>query len=245
MQDNFSARGFLSPEIDSFRDSVRRDYASAFEETAALSDQAQRMVMALPVSQEMVASLAAAVFFERSIRSCQAAFLLTERGLNQEAQVLVRTATENLFAGAALLADSNVFHQLSLSSDHEESVQARGLLNTLAGSLTAEQSAVLQSVIDRAHPNATKYPIYNAARTAGLSQLYETFYRGLSAKASHATFRSLDSSFVQQGEQLMLISGPTDNELTFTLGVIRTCLQQTISQMHILRDGASSAPPSP
>ncbi|WP_141232961.1 DUF5677 domain-containing protein [Pseudomonas sp. Irchel 3A7] len=236
MQDNFAAKGFLSPEIDSFRDSVHRDYASDFEETAALSDQAHRLVMALPVNEQMVTTLAAAVFFERSIRACQASFLLCERGLNQEAQVLVRTATENLFAGAALLVDPNVFQQLLLSNDHEESVQARGLLKTLADSLTADQSAILQSVIDRAHPKAAKYPIYNAAKTAKLSKLYETFYRGLSAKASHATFRSLDNSFVRKGEQLMLTSGPTDNELTFTLGTIRTCLKETIRQMYILID---------
>lgn len=236
MQDDFAAKGFLSPEIDSFRDLVRRDYASDFEETAAFSEQAHRLVMTLPVNEEMVTTLAAAVFFERSIRSCQAAFLLCERGLNQEAQVLVRTATETLFAGAALLADPNVFQQLLLSSDHEESVQARGLLKTLADSLTADQSAVLQSVIDRAHPKAAKYSIYDAARTAGLSALYEAFYRGLSAKASHATFRSLDNSFVRQGEQLMLTSGPSDNELNFTLGTIRTCLKETIRQIHILID---------
>lgn len=235
MEDNFAAKGFLSSEIDSFRHSIRRNNASDFDVTASLSDQAHQLVMALPVDEEKVVQLAAAVFFERSIRSCQAAFLLSERGLNQEAQVLVRTATENLFAGAALLADPTVFQQMMLSSDLEESVHARGLLTTFGNSLTAEQAEVLQSVIDRAHPNAKKYPIYNAARTAGLTQLYETFYRGLSAKASHATFRSLDNSFVSQGDQLMLTSGPTDQDLSFTLGTIRTCLQETPPDAHVMR----------
>lgn len=236
MQDSFAAKVFLSPEIDSFREFIRRNNASEFEVTASLSDEAHKLVTTLPVNEKMVVQLAAAVFFERSVRSCQAAFLLSERGLNQEAQVLVRTATENLFAGAALLADPTVFQQMLLSSDHEDSVQARGLLNSFANALTTEQSDVLQSVIDRAHPDAKKYPIYNAAKTAGLSQLYETFYRGLSAKASHATFRSLDNSFVKQEEQLMLTSGPTDQELSFTLGTIRTCLQETLRQTHILSD---------
>jgi hypothetical protein len=234
VQDDFAAKGYLSSDISFYRESVREEFAAEFDETAALSDCAHRLILNIPVDEQLVIPLAATIFLERTVRSCQAAFLLSEKGLNQEAQVLVRTATENLFVGAALLVDDRVFNQLALSSDHEETVHARGMMKIFADSLTPERSAILQSVVDRAHPKATKYPIYNAARTAGLTDLYETFYRGLSGKASHATLRSLDTSFTKKDGRLTLISGPSEKELSFTLGTIRTCLKEAIRQSGIL-----------
>jgi hypothetical protein len=228
MEDDFSVKGFLSPDIDRYRETVKRVYASEFSHTVALSDQAQKLLMELPVGEEVAAVLAAVVFFERSIRCCQAALLLCESGLVQEAQILVRTATETLFAGAALVTDQEVFHRFARSADHEDSVQARGMLKTLGETLTLEQMSLLHSVIDRARPDAGKYAMYEAAQTAGLGAMYETFYRGLSAKASHATFRSLDKSFVKDGEQYCLVMGPSDDDLSFTLRTIRTCLSETI-----------------
>lgn len=234
MNDDFAAKGYLSPVIDDYRKSVREHFAGELEETAALSDYAHQLILNVPVREQQVIPLAAATFLERSVRSCQAAYLLCESGLNQEAQVLVRTATENLFVGAALLVDDQVLHQLALSSDHEERVQAQRMMKTFADTLSPERLADLQAVIDRADPKATKYSVYDAARTAGLTQLYETFYRGLSGKASHATLRSLDTSFTQQDGTLMLISGPSDKELTFTLDTIRTCLKEMIRQHGLL-----------
>jgi hypothetical protein len=64
---------------------VKEHYAAEFAQTAALSDEAQSLLINLPAGEEQVSTLGAAVFLERAIRSCQAAILLCESGLVQEA----------------------------------------------------------------------------------------------------------------------------------------------------------------
>jgi hypothetical protein len=152
---------------------------------------------------------------------------------------LARTATETLFAGAALLADKKEFLRSTRSSNYEDLTQARGMMKTFRD-LTDEQKAALQGVIDRADPKASKYAIYDAARAAGLSELYETFYRGLSAMASHATFRSLDKSFTQNEGQLCLVMGPSDQGVNFTLQTIQTSLGEVIRHQIILQERMTS-----
>ncbi|OLS61557.1 DUF5677 domain-containing protein [Pseudomonas putida] len=236
MSEGFESKGFLSPDIECFKGENITKYASEFSGAREISDVAQQMFMALPMSDLPVPIIASIIFIERSVRGCQAAIILCELGLIQEAQVLIRTATETLFASAALVSDDNAYNRMALASDYEDMTQARGMINYPASDLTDDHKCMLEEVISRARDGASKYPIYEAARTAGLLPMYETFYRGLSSLASHATFRSLDRSFVDNGEELSISLGPTDHQLIFTLGLVRTCFTEIIKCIMRIQD---------
>lgn len=228
MPNSFASKGFLSTDIEDFKISIKEQYSDDFDKVAALSERAHKQLLSLPMEEQTARVIAAIVFTERTIRGCQGAIILCGSGLVQEAQVLVRTATETLFAASALVADDKVYDRMARASDHEDLQQARGMMKSPCSDFTAEHMAALEEVVERAEGNAAKYPIYEAAKSAGLLPMYETFYRGLSALASHATFRSLDRSFTDDGENFTLIMGPTDKQLTFTLGAICTCLSESI-----------------
>lgn len=236
MPNSFASKGFLSPDIEDFKVTIKKQYSEEFDKAAALSERAQKQLLSLPMEEQTARILASIVFTERSIRGCQGAILLCEAGLVQEAQVLVRTATETLFAASALVADDEVYDRMARASDHEDLLQARGMMKSPCSDFTDDHLAALEQVVGRSEENAAKYPIYEAAKAAGLLPMYETFYRGLSALASHATFRSLDRSFVDDGENLTIIMGPSDRQLTFTLITICSCLSESINCLNRILD---------
>lgn len=240
MSDGFEYKGFLSPDIDAFKCENRSNFASEFGAAKEISDIAQQMFMSLPMTDLPVRIIASVIFIDRSVRGCQAAIILCEMGLVQEAQVLLRTATETLFASAALVVDDKAYDRMALASEYEDMSQAKGMMKSPASDITDEHKVALEEVIARTREGASKYPIYEAARVAGLLPMYETFYRGLSSLASHATFRSLDRSFVEDGESLCISLGPTDNQLVFTLSLVRTCFSEIIKCMIKIQDTIKS-----
>ncbi|SDY29761.1 DUF5677 domain-containing protein [Pseudomonas sp. NFIX28] len=239
MPNSFASKGFLSSDIDAFKSSIKKQYSEEFDKASALSERAHQQLLSLPMEEQTACILAAIVFTERTIRGCQGAILLCESGLIQEAQVLVRTATETLFAASALVTDDRVYDRMARASDHEDLVQARGMMKSPCSDFTDDHLAALQEVVGRAEENAAKYPIYEAAQAAGLLPMYETFYRGLSALASHATFRSLDRSFEGDGESFTFIMGPSDKQLAFTLGTVCSCLSEAINCLNKILNKAN------
>lgn len=222
---SLNERGFLSPAIEFVQAQYRREYSQAFSEVEELSDIAQALMMAAGIRRNEIHMLASLVFLQRAIRNCQAAIILCERGMVVEAQTLTRTALEVTFYAAALIKDASVYSKIERSGNIAERKQANGIIGT--GStlgLTEDQRVVLQPVIQRGEGDDGKFDAYQAAGVAGLLPLYETIYRGFSGTASHATFRSLDSSFVETEDGFSLVSGPTTYHLEFTLGILKTCL---------------------
>jgi hypothetical protein len=197
-------RGFLSPSMDFVREKLRTTYAQSFEIAESASDDAQRSMMAAGVDWQEPHMLAALIFLQRTVRSCQAAIILCESGLVVDAQTVTRSAAEAMFHGVALINDPSTFSRISRQSDIDERKQAK--------------------VIRRGEGSAPGFSTYDAARIANLMPIYDTLYRGLSVAASHATFRSMDSSLQVSDEQVGLITGPTDYHLEFTLGLVQSCL---------------------
>lgn len=223
---NLNLRGFLSPSIDFVRESLRGIYTKSFEEAESASDAAQRSMMAAGAGLQEPHMLAALVFLQRTVRSCQAAVILCERGLVVDAQTVTRSAAEALFHGVALINDPSIFSRIARQSDIDEKKQAEAMISTLADKGLTEQNIYdLSEVIRRGEGKAPGFSTHDAARVAELMPIYDTLYRGLSGVASHATFRSMDSSFQITDEQVALITGPTDQHLELTLGLVGSCLK--------------------
>lgn len=234
LDEALNLKGFLSPSIDFVRESLKSVYNSSFAAAECASDVAQRSMMEAGVDWKEAHMLAALVFLQRTIRSCQAAIILCERGLVVDAQTVTRSAAEALFHGAALINDPSVFARISRQSDIDEKKQAEAMINTLSDKgLTAQNIADLTDVIRRGEGKAAGFSTHDAARVAQLMPIYDTLYRGLSGVASHATFRSMDSSFQITDEQVSLITGPTDQHLDFTLGLVASCLEIATKTLQI------------
>ncbi|MGV6394546.1 DUF5677 domain-containing protein [Pseudomonas caspiana] len=222
---SLNERGFLSPAIEFVQAQYRREYSQAFSEVEELSDIAQTLMMAAGIRRNEIHMLTSLVFLQRAIRNCQAAIILCERGLVVEAQTLTRTALEVTFYAAALIKDASVYLKIEREGNIAERKQANGIIQSGSSvGLTEDHLDALQPVIQRGEGNGAGFTAYEAARVAGLLPFYETIYRGFSGTASHATLRSLDSSFVETEDGLSLVSGPTTYHLEFTLGILKTCL---------------------
>jgi hypothetical protein len=223
---SFAERGYLSPTIDDFRVTQKATYKEVFEEVEAASDIAQVTLMGACVDLNEPHMVAAIVFLQRTIRSCQAALILCERGLVVDAQTLLRSAVEAMFHGIALINDPSVFTRIAREGDIVEAKQADAMIKSLSENGLTEQNIVdLTEVVSRGAGKGAGFSTYDAARVAGLMPLYDTFYRGLSGIASHATFRSMDSSIFVGDESAALMAGPTDLHLEFTLGLLKVCLE--------------------
>jgi hypothetical protein len=225
LDESLNLKGFLSPSMDFVRESLKSIFINSFAAAESASDAAQRSMMEAGVDWKEPHMLAALVFLHRTIRSCQAAIILCERGLVVDAQTLTRSAAEALFHGMALIKDSSVFPRMSRQCDIDEKKQAKAMIDSLSDKGLTNQNIVdLTEVVLRGEGNAPGFSTHDAARVAELMPIYDTLYRGLSVAASHATFRSMDSSFHITDEQVGLITGPTDHNLEFTLGLVQSCL---------------------
>lgn len=219
-------RGFLSPALAFVVAKYRSDYSQNFDDVERFSDIAQGLVMAAGVKADEPHMLASLVFLQRAVRNCQAAVILCERGLIVEAQTLTRTAAEVMFYAGALINDSSVFIRIAREGDIAERKQANAMIETCSALGLTEQNLLdLQPVIDRAEGDGPGFSAHDAARVAGLMPFYDTIYRGFSSAASHATFRSMDSSFIKREDgAFSLVSGPSTYHLEFTLGILKSCM---------------------
>ena len=104
---SFEADGFLSPEIDNFRDAVNSESPSKewFEFAGALNRACHEVLCQLSVPQtNNEPALVRAALLLRALQSYQAALVLAERGMTGDARAVLRTAVEGVIAIHALAA---------------------------------------------------------------------------------------------------------------------------------------------
>ncbi|TES70170.1 hypothetical protein E2P84_31270 [Burkholderia cepacia] len=227
-RDDFAAKGFLSPEIETERNLLREKLAESIAAVEAASDRVTARSFAADVSQFTEHEILAFSFWLRCLGACQGGMLLAERGMASEALVLVRSGFEFLFFGAALLVEPRIFASLANGHDFERRKQARDMIRagSEAGHLTEEQIALLREVEEEGA--STKAPIsaFDAAETSGLGFLYASAYRGLSMMASHATIAGTDSVLETQPDgTIKAVFGPSMSNVQFALGLIQRCLE--------------------
>ncbi|WP_432241435.1 DUF5677 domain-containing protein [Herbaspirillum robiniae] len=180
------------------------------------------------VSFQCKSTLVALSLWQRSIRSCQASLLLSERGMIPEARVQIRAAYEMLFFAIAAIKSPSVVARMEQNDSKEIAKMASGMLAS-AGDYryTDEQIKELQAAIDSADVvgASSKYTVVQAARDADMLHLFETVYRGMSLDAAHATLNSTDHFFEDDGEGGgRVVFAPDAKGIEFTMQMIATCL---------------------
>jgi hypothetical protein len=89
--------GFLSPKISGWIEKHRAENRAWFAHAMDLNSVAQRLLLEVPLDNE---TLPFKLFFVRGLSSFQAAILLAERGMTQDARTIIRSCFETVFVMA-------------------------------------------------------------------------------------------------------------------------------------------------
>jgi hypothetical protein len=212
-------RMFLDPVIDQYVAHIRKAHASCFAFIERLNALGNRSLFSAEVDGEDLQELLLATLLRRALTSYQATVILGERGLLQEAQVMLRTLLEVTFKVAAIATDRKVadeyvrtgianrenllkkFNKLSPTTERIEAQEANRDLLDATSKLIKEQKIADGKV-------------ENYARTAGLSDLYYSAYTVLSQHV-HVNIGTLEDTLDVDpaGDLVGLKYGPTDADL--------------------------------
>jgi hypothetical protein len=187
--DTIFTRGFLSTQIAEFRQGYRQLYADLFAICEEKAETATARLFDADFSafndgkdRHVLLGLG---FWCRCVRACQGALVLLERGMVPEAQILIRSAYEFMFVGAASVIDKSVLDQLIAKDQEERKKQANAMI-TDCPALTSDGIEKLREIIERDSEGVgVAFNAFNAAQKTGLKELYATVYRGMSLIASH------------------------------------------------------------
>ena len=127
-------QGFLSPDIAAYIDKHRAENKACFGHAKDLNSIAQMLLMEIPsmlarqsgAPSEEEAFLAA-LLFVRGLSSFQAAILLAERGIIQDARTIVRSCFETVFCFGALHRDPGFREQFEKHDVYGKSAFANAL----------------------------------------------------------------------------------------------------------------------
>jgi prevent-host-death family protein len=213
--------GFLSPDIQVWTEKHRAENNAWFQLAEKLNQVAQRQLTSLSVPANDDVHLVKALLFMRGLFAFQGAILLTERGMTQEACMLIRGCFEAVFCFGALRQDASFLG--TLISDNES--RRKKLANTLlslpakASGLDANHTQMLRGFIARLDQSGLTFesiPIEQVAIKAKLKEVYDVYYRGLSGEAAHVTVNSLTRNFDASGDG-ELKWGPDQSDVEDTL----------------------------
>jgi hypothetical protein len=136
-----------------------------------------------------------ALLFMRGLSGFQGAILMTERGMTQEARTLARGCFETVFYLGALRKDSAFAGALVRDDASRKKKLANAILKSSDDPLESDLTGKLENFLVRLAQTglATEsISIEGVAKLAGLAELYDTYYRGLSGDAAHPSVTSLN-----------------------------------------------------
>jgi len=188
--------GFLSPAIAPWIERHRAKNHDWFALAQNLNALGMRTIPSLTIAPSDNRSFLAALLFMRCLSSFQAALLLAERGLTQDARTLTRSCFECVFWLGALRNDPGFADSLVRDDYSRRAKIARPLLKLPDGSgLDAEHIEKLERFLNDLKNSGiepAEVRIAYAAKLAGLGEIYDTYYRGLSNDAAHPSVTSLN-----------------------------------------------------
>jgi hypothetical protein len=242
--DRIDNRGFLSAELEKYRDVYRSTHKDLFAVCEQKSDSVTTRLFQANLSKLEDANethvVVAIGLWLRCVRSCQASLLLLERGLVPEAQALIRSAYEFLFYAVAILKDPKILDSMWEGDGYARREQAESMLREgrEVGALNEEQTERLTSLIAQLEKGKKQISSYDAAKKAGMAYLYATVYRGMSFVGAHATLAATNLMFEPTGEHVSAVFGPSDADLPFSVGLVDKCLAEGAEHFDSLLHGA-------
>lgn len=194
---DFHKHGFFADSARDFRDTIIAKHPALWSESIALNTSLQQLQYRLSIHRESQLELIAAALFARSLSTFQGFLILAERGMIQQAKMLIRCMLETVFPLVALSADVTFLDRIIGSEELERLKGINKLIRywersgDQSGQLDKARvlAAQVKAEVDRT--GARKMSIFDSAKKAGLEDWYDTVYSLLS-NTVHSSLRSLD-----------------------------------------------------
>jgi hypothetical protein len=227
-QATLSEEGFLSPEISEWIKRHRVAHQRWFALAGDLNRVAMRVIPRVTVPPGDNNIFLAVLLFLRGLSSFQGALLLSERGMTQDARTLARSCFESVFLMGALVRDKGVPNRIVGDDFARRAKIANALLKLPTGSgldtTHIDKLSRFISSFEELDICAGQISIADAARSAGLIDVYDTYYRGLSNDAAHPSVTALNR-YVEGDERDEIIGlrwGPEVSDVQDTVACICT-----------------------
>ncbi len=188
--------GFLSSDIQNWIKKHRAENGAWFALAKELNLIGQRQMALLNVPAGDNQAFLTALLFMRGLSGFQGAIVLIERGMSQEARTLTRGCFETVFCLGAVRKQPSFADAFIRDDASRRQKLARVLLKKPDDSgLDAKHIEKLTEFLDSiAQSGLQSEPliIARAAELAGLTDIYDTYYRGLSNDAAHPSITALN-----------------------------------------------------
>lgn len=194
---SFVEQGFLSYEMCLTRDSVRAKYTEYLAVLMRLNDECVAAQYELDISPHESRDILGAAFFVRTLASSQAAAILLEHGLVAQAESVLRTSLESLFALAALEAKPALAMQLAQSQEANKRSLADKMLQWSGEELRASRDTRIgeDELLILKSSKAREFTTHQLAEAAGMLDWYYSLY-ALMSHPAHAHVSDLTSHLV-------------------------------------------------
>lgn len=219
---NLSNQMFLDPNIEQYVAHVRVAHAPCCSFAMRLNELAHRSIFAARINAHDLQPLLLVALLHRALTSYQATVMLGERGMPQEAQVMLRTLLEVTFKIVAIAKYPSVGRAFVLEDENHRRKfleKLKKLSPELQDRDSLSELESLQSAIgNRKNPEVHASQTWWFAQKAGLSDFYNSAYAVLSEEV-HSSARTLERALrLDESDNLLGLNyGFSDDELDLHL----------------------------
>lgn len=216
---SITEEGFLSSELNAFKDSLIEKYSDTFTICRRINVYSQKLLFELEIHNQLFDELIIGAAYKRLLSSYQGTLILAESGMTNEMKVLSRNMLEHVFLINAVSKNKNIAKRF-LKNDE---IQRRKMLNkymNLNNNPEKEKNDTsvrnvlneIKEKIDKEHIEELKP--WQIAKEAGLSDHYDTYYTILSM-AVHPTAREFQNDYnASKSNSIMSINfGPNETDI--------------------------------
>lgn len=224
---SFEQRGFLSPDLDRWREHARKRFPQRFSLLDDSSDLAQRCLYEMcripRPDDNATKSLLTCALYARLLQLFQGSVVMLERGMVTNSRTLLRSGFETLFFVGASIMKEDFFTIAMQDHKFQQDKMLRAQIKRLRESdppetqIVASLEAALTKVMDDMKNLEMKEAgFWNVAQMAGMLDAYDAYYRGLSTDSAHVNMFSILEIFNPEGGILV---GPGIGQYEDSLGV--------------------------
>lgn len=193
--------GFLSEQIKQYIDQHRHQNLALFKLCEDINRFTHSTLFTIDIRNTELTKLAVTCLFIKTMSTFQGIILMTERGMENEAKILLRCLLECRFSIVAIKKDNNLVKRLALEDDQFRRLRALKSYkkNMDLGTTTFPPTPSKEEIKTRIDQLKKKIkeeeikevPKWELAEIAGLSELYNSAYCYLSG-AIHVDFADLE-----------------------------------------------------
>ncbi|MFI4998722.1 MAG: DUF5677 domain-containing protein [Reyranellales bacterium] len=224
---SFNMRGFLSPDLDQWREKVRAGFPKRFAILDQVSDLGQLCLneMCAPPRDKVnhTKNLLTCALLSRLLQLFQGSIINVERGMVTNARTLMRSGFETLFFFGASIFVEDFFTIAMQDHKHQQDKLLRMHIEAMrndpeaAATIVALEKARAYVEEQLKEYEAKEAGFWNIAKMAGMTKVYDTYYRGLSTDSAHVNIWSLMNIFDAETGGIKI--GPAVGDYEDTLNV--------------------------